>query len=173
MGIPQLWPKAFPTTSHTPFCILYLSHFSFSSPLFWVFPPKAVDGVCNSALPWEVFIKCLSQEWTTEYLEAFYSNVFSNLWLSSLVWVWVSSHNINSSSLRDRKWRKIVLLFFKDFFFFNEDLLQYCLCFMFLDLGSQGLWDLRSPTKGQTCIPCFGSWSFNHWITKKVSTVPF
>ena len=156
MGIPQLWPKAFPTTSYTPFCILYLSHFSFSSPLFWVFPPKAVDGFvivpCHEKCSLNVCHKNEQQRTWRHFIQMF-SQISD--WLSSLVWVWVSSHNINSSSLRVRKWIKIVLLFFKDFFF-HEDLLQYCFCFMLLDLGSQGLWDLRSPTRGQTCIPCFG-----------------
>ena len=33
---------------------------------------------------------------------------------------------------------------------------------------SPGMWDLGSPTKDQTCTPCIGRRSLNHWITREV-----
>ena len=30
-----------------------------------------------------------------------------------------------------------------------------------------GMWDLYSPTRDQTCIPCIGWRSLNHWTTRK------
>ena len=29
-------------------------------------------------------------------------------------------------------------------------------------------WDLRSPTRDQTYIPCIGRWSLNHWTSRDV-----
>lgn len=72
-----------------------------------------MDRVCSSAFPWEMFIKYLLQEWTTAYLEAFYSNGFSNLWPALPLWFGfesVSSDSVNSSSLGVRKWRTIAPL---------------------------------------------------------------
>ena len=46
----------------------------------------------------------------------------------------------------------ILLLFFYDFLFF----------------WPWGMWDLRSPTRDQTCTPCIGRWSPNHWTTREV-----
>ena len=33
---------------------------------------------------------------------------------------------------------------------------------------TQGMWDLSFPTRDQTCKPCTGKWSLNHWTTRKV-----
>ena len=30
-----------------------------------------------------------------------------------------------------------------------------------------GLWDLSSPTRDQTCVPCIGRWILNHWTTRE------
>jgi len=69
--------------------------------------------------------------------------------------------------------------FAKIFFFFNVDsflksllnLLQYWFCFIFFCFFGHRpkyMWDLSSPTKDQTCTPCIGRWSLNHWITREV-----
>ena len=34
--------------------------------------------------------------------------------------------------------------------------------------SSCGTWDLSSPTRDQTCIPCIGRWILNHWTTREV-----
>ena len=31
-----------------------------------------------------------------------------------------------------------------------------------------GLWDLHSPTRDQTCVPCIGRWILNHWTIREV-----
>ena len=36
------------------------------------------------------------------------------------------------------------------------------LLFYALDFWPQGMWDLISPTRDQTCIPCIGTQSLNH-----------
>ena len=30
------------------------------------------------------------------------------------------------------------------------------------------MWDLSSPTKDQTCVPCIGRWILNHWTASEV-----
>ena len=30
------------------------------------------------------------------------------------------------------------------------------------------MWDLSSPTRGQTCSPCIGRWSLNPWTAREV-----
>ena len=30
------------------------------------------------------------------------------------------------------------------------------------------MWDLSSPTRTWTCIPCIGRWILNHWATREV-----
>ena len=47
------------------------------------------------------------------------------------------------------------------------NLLQYCFCFVFWPLG---MWDLRSPTRDQTRIPCIVRQSRNHWTTRPACT---
>ena len=42
------------------------------------------------------------------------------------------------------------------------NLLLYFFCFGF---WPQGTWDLSFPTRDQTCTPCMGRQSLNHWIT--------
>ena len=48
------------------------------------------------------------------------------------------------------------------------NLLQYCLCFMFLAFWTGGMWYLSSPTRDRTCTPCIGRQSLNHWTTREV-----
>ena len=49
---------------------------------------------------------------------------------------------------------------------------QYCFCFMFWFLtGRRVILELLSPTGDQTCVPCTGKWSLNHWTTRKVPLV--
>ena len=33
------------------------------------------------------------------------------------------------------------------------------------------MWDLRSPTRDQTCIPCTGRWILNHWTAGDVPEI--
>ena len=33
------------------------------------------------------------------------------------------------------------------------------------------MWDLSSPTKDRTCVPCIGRQIFNHWTTREVSII--
>ena len=65
------------------------------------------------------------------------------------------------------------------FLFFDVDcflksllnLLQYCLCFLFFCFfchRPKHMWNLSSPTKDQTCTPCIGRGSLNHWTTREV-----
>ena len=35
----------------------------------------------------------------------------------------------------------------------------------------QGLCDINSPTRNQTCTPCIGGWSFNHWTTRETPSL--
>ena len=39
---------------------------------------------------------------------------------------------------------------------------------MFLVFWPRGMWDLSSLTRDQTCTPCIGRWSLNHWTTREV-----
>ena len=34
-----------------------------------------------------------------------------------------------------------------------------------------GMWDPSSPTRGQTCVPCIGRWSLNHWSTRGITVL--
>ena len=56
------------------------------------------------------------------------------------------------------------------FFFLKSllNLLQYCFCFMFWVFWLQGMWDLSSLIRDQTCTPCIERWSLNHWTTREV-----
>ena len=40
--------------------------------------------------------------------------------------------------------------------------------FFFFFFLPQGMWDLSSPTRGWTCIPCIGRWNLNHWTPREV-----
>jgi len=35
------------------------------------------------------------------------------------------------------------------------------------------MWDLVSPTKDGTLVPCVGRWILNHWISKEVPSLLF
>ena len=63
--------------------------------------------------------------------------------------------------------------FFLSIFFFTRICynIAFALCFWIWGHKTCGI--LGPHPGGQTCMPCFGRWSFNHWITKKVSIVPF
>ena len=32
----------------------------------------------------------------------------------------------------------------------------------------RGIWDLNSPTRGRTHVPCIGRWILNHWTVREV-----
>ena len=32
----------------------------------------------------------------------------------------------------------------------------------------RSIWDLSSPTRGRTCVPCIGRWILNHWTTREI-----
>ena len=53
------------------------------------------------------------------------------------------------------------------------NLLQNCSCFMFFFFWLQDIWYLNSPTRGQTCTPCIGRQSLNHWTAKDIPSVSF
>ena len=65
-------------------------------------------------------------------------------------------------------------------FFFNNFLLwtiffnifigfvTILLLFYVLVFWREGMWDLSSPTRDQTCTLCLGRPSFNHWTTREV-----
>ena len=48
------------------------------------------------------------------------------------------------------------------------NLLQYCFCFMFWFFGPE---DLSSLTRDQTCTPCIGRESLNHWTAREVPQI--
>ena len=50
-------------------------------------------------------------------------------------------------------------------FFFKAfvEFLTILLLFDALDFGMQGMWNVCSPTRDRTHIPCLGSWSLSHW----------
>ena len=70
----------------------------------------------------------------------------------------------------------LILFFFLAFFF-----LMWTMCKVFIEFVTtllpffdilvfqpQGIWDLSSQTRDQTCTPCVGRQSFNHWTTREV-----
>ena len=64
----------------------------------------------------------------------------------------------------------IAILFCLSLFFFFLSLYWICcniasVVFVFL---AKSIWDLRSPTRDQTSIVCFGRWSLNHWTTRGI-----
>ena len=80
----------------------------------------------------------------------------------------------------------LFIVFFLRFFYmwtrfkFLLNLLQYCFCLMLwfcilfcFVLLQQGMWDLRSMTRGQTCTPCTGRWSQNHRTVREVPLLLF
>ena len=36
-----------------------------------------------------------------------------------------------------------------------------------------GMWDLSSPTRDRTHVPCIGRWILNHWTTRGVPSIYF
>ena len=53
------------------------------------------------------------------------------------------------------------------------NLLQYCFCFYALVFWPLGMWNLSSLTRDQTCTPCIGRQSLNHWTATEVPQSPF
>ena len=53
--------------------------------------------------------------------------------------------------------------FFKVFIVFVTILLL----FYVLVFWPPGMWDLSSPTRGRTQVPCIGRRILNHWITRE------
>ena len=47
------------------------------------------------------------------------------------------------------------------------------LLFYVLVLWLRGMWNLSSPTRDQTCIPCIGRRSVHHWTTREVPVTWF
>ena len=35
------------------------------------------------------------------------------------------------------------------------------------------MWDLSSPTRNRTCVPCIGKWILNQWTTREVPRITF
>ena len=68
----------------------------------------------------------------------------------------------------------ISFFFLKVFFFFDVDHFK-SLYWIWYNIASiyalifwpWGMWDLYSPTRDRTCIPCIGWRSLNHWTTRK------
>ena len=54
--------------------------------------------------------------------------------------------------------------------FFNIfiEFVTILLLFYVLVFWREGMWDLSSPTRDQTCTLCLGRPSFNHWTTREV-----
>ena len=40
--------------------------------------------------------------------------------------------------------------------------------FFFFFFKARGMWDLSSPTRDQTCNPCTGKGSLDHWTARRV-----
>ena len=71
-------------------------------------------------------------------------------------------------------WEFLFCFVFKDSFWCGQflksllNLLQYCFCFCVLVSWLRGMWDLSSPTRGQTHTPCIGRRTLNHWTAREV-----
>ena len=64
--------------------------------------------------------------------------------------------------------------FFVKMFFMSLYWICYNIaCFMLLFFLPEGMWDLSSPTRDRTCIPCIGKQSLNHWTTSEVPPIWF
>ena len=67
----------------------------------------------------------------------------------------------------------LLLLFFKDFLFFDVDRFWslYSTCYNIVPVllfWLRGVWNLSSPTRDGICTPCFGRRSPKHWTTREV-----
>ena len=40
--------------------------------------------------------------------------------------------------------------------------------FLFFGLRPQGMWDLPSPARDQTYMPCIGRCRLNHWTSREI-----
>ena len=61
------------------------------------------------------------------------------------------------------------IIFYLDHFKVFIDFVTALSLFYVLFLWPRGMWGLSFPTRDQTCTPCIGWWSLNHWTTRKVS----
>ena len=66
----------------------------------------------------------------------------------------------------EKNFFKIFLMWtiLKVFIEFVTILLLFCV----LVFWPRGMWDLSSPTRDQTCTPCIGRQSLNHWTAREV-----
>ena len=48
------------------------------------------------------------------------------------------------------------------------EFVKILLLFYVLVFWPQGMWDLSSPTRDQTCVPCIGRQILNHWTAREV-----
>ena len=67
----------------------------------------------------------------------------------------------------------LLLLFFKDFLFFDVDRFWslYSTCYNIVPVllfWLRGVWNLSSPTRDGICTPCVGRRSPKHWTTREV-----
>ena len=71
----------------------------------------------------------------------------------------MSPFSVSESVSESDSWQHIALIsiYWNKFFFFK-----------FLT-APHGMWDLSSPNRDQTCAPCIGRQSFNHWTAREVS----
>ena len=72
---------------------------------------------------------------------------------------------------KEREWIHLFKVFFLSFLMWIIlNLLQYCFCFMFwvFFFWPWGMWYFISPTRDQTCTPCFRRWSLNHWTAREI-----
>ena len=58
-------------------------------------------------------------------------------------------------------------LFFKVFIEFVIILLLFYVMVFFFFFKLRGMWDLSSPTRDQTCTPCTGKGSLDHWTARR------
>ena len=60
------------------------------------------------------------------------------------------------------------------FFYCKFHLFSYLLIYVFKFLAAPySIWDLRSPTRDQTCTLCIRRWSLSHWTTRAVPEIVF
>ena len=71
---------------------------------------------------------------------------------------------------KEREWIHLFKVFFLSFLMWIIlNLLQYCFCFMFwVFFWPWGMWYFISPTRDQTCTPCFRRWNLNHWTAREI-----
>ena len=85
---------------------------------------------------------------------------------------------VTTLALLPKSFRGFITFLFLDFFFFGQGpffksllnlltiFLLPLLFFSVLGFWPRGMWNLSSPTRDQTCIPCIGRQNLNHWTPK-------